>query len=73
MWRLVGDSLLSTLSSRFAAELGTDGWQLVLDLDDPDGQTLLFFYPTCFVVAQARYVRPVVRYCLDFQVLCSDL
>jgi len=58
---LVRDTLLSTLSSRFVAELGADGWQLVLDLDDPDAQTLLFFYPTCFGVTQARYVRPIVR------------
>lgn len=32
-----------------------------MDGDDPDGQTLLFLYPTHFGGGQARYVRPIVK------------
>ena len=53
--------MLQSLSARFIAQLGADDWQLVLDPNDSDGQTLLFFYPTHFGGEQARYVRPIVK------------
>lgn len=37
----------------------TDAWNLEPDLDDPDGQTLLFDYPTA--MGGTAYVRPVVK------------
>lgn len=37
------------------------GGELTLDAEDPDGQTLLFFYPTHFGGEAARYVRPIVK------------
>lgn len=57
----VRNTLLPKLSDRFADELGGNDSQLNLDADDPDGQTLLFFYPTNFGGEQARYVRPIVK------------
>ncbi|HWW72166.1 MAG TPA: nucleotidyl transferase AbiEii/AbiGii toxin family protein [Duganella sp.] len=57
----VRNTLLQKLSDRFTAQLDADGWQLVLDPNDPDGQTLLFFYLTHFGGEQARYVRPIVK------------
>lgn len=53
--------LLPKLSERFVAELGAVGWQLALDPDDPDIQTLLFAYPSHFSHESARYVRPIVK------------
>lgn len=38
----------------------TASWSLELDPDDPEGQTILFRYPTAFAAANA-YLRPVVR------------
>lgn len=53
--------MLPQLSDHFVIQLGSEGWQLALDADDPDGQTLLFFYPTHFGGEQARYVRPIIK------------
>ncbi len=58
---LVQNILLPRLHERFVTELGKDGWQLVIDRDDPDIQTLLFSYPSHFGTEPARYVRPVVK------------
>lgn len=57
----VSKTLLPNLSDRFAGELAADVWQLVLDADDPDRQTLRFPYPTHFGGEQARYVHPIVK------------
>lgn len=57
----VRNTLLPRLSDCFIAQLGADDWQLTFDGDDPDGQTLLFLYPTHFGGEQARYVRPLVK------------
>ena len=58
---LVRNTLLPRLSDCFTTRLDAEGWQLTLDSDDPDGQTLLFFYPTHFGGQHARYVRPIVK------------
>jgi predicted nucleotidyltransferase component of viral defense system len=42
--RFVAELALPTLQKSFAGKLPGD-WKLALDADDPDGQTILFFYP----------------------------
>ena len=52
--------LWPTLEARIRDVLpAVSAWQLEIDPDDVDDQTLLFHYPS--VVAEAGYVRPVVR------------
>jgi hypothetical protein len=41
--------------------LGETSWQIEVDRDMPDGQCLLFQYPTVFPASVAAYVRPVVK------------
>lgn len=53
--------VLPGLGAHIDAQLGHDGWQLAWDENDPDGQTLLFSYPTHFGVDEARYARPIVK------------
>lgn len=56
----IRNSLLPTLASQFGASLGNGTqWKLEEDDTDPDGQSLLFFYPSA--VGAASYVRPVVK------------
>lgn len=43
------------------AVLGETDWQLEVDPDMPDGQCLLFFYPSVFSKDAAGYVRPIVK------------
>lgn len=57
----VRHTLMPTLNGHLITRLGATGWQLTLDAEDPDGQTLLFFYPTHFGGEAARYVRPIVK------------
>jgi len=49
------------LTARIVATLGGRGWTLTPDADDPDGQTLLFNYPSHFRAASARYVASTVK------------
>jgi hypothetical protein len=65
---MVRDQLKPRLEAAFAAALqvapGPETWQLALDADDADGQTLVFHYPRGNVQsAQAipAYLRPQVR------------
>ena len=56
----VANDLLSSLSRSVTARLPkSSGWSLRLDADDPDGQTVLFTYPSEF--ERDAYVRPVVK------------
>jgi hypothetical protein len=57
----VQGTLQPTLASRIQSALGQSGWQLEVDPDMPDGQCLLFHYPTVFPANAAAYVRPVVK------------
>lgn len=57
----VQKALLSELVEQVTQLLGADGWALALDKNDPDGQTLLFEYPTQYAADEARYIRPVVK------------
>lgn len=56
----VRDTLLPQLREKFTSRLGGAGWTLQTDPDDPDGQTLLFAYPSHFQ-QQSGYVWPVVK------------
>jgi hypothetical protein len=65
---MVRDQLRPRLEESFAAALQTapspDTWQLALDMDDPDGQTLVFHYPGAnsqTTQAIPAYLRPQVR------------
>ncbi len=57
----VQEKLLPELNKRIRTSLGDDGWRLEVDPDMPDGQCLLFHYPTVFSKEAAGYVRPVVK------------
>lgn len=53
--------LQPALDARIAAALGADGWKLEVDPDMPDGQCLLFHYPSVFPANAAGYVPPQVK------------
>lgn len=57
----VQGTLQPALTSRIQETLGDTGWQLEVDPDIPDGQCLLFHYPSVFSTSSAGYVRPVVK------------
>lgn len=57
----VQGALQTALSERLGATLGDATWQLEVDPDMPDGQCLLFHYPSVFQEGSAGYVRPVVK------------
>jgi hypothetical protein len=53
---------MPTLSSAVRDSLGTtDGWSLAMDESDPDGQTLLYVYPTVTKIVKDQYIRPEVK------------
>ncbi len=56
----VQNELLTDLKEAVFAKLGTDeGWRIYIDLEDPDGQTLLFEYPS--KASSVGYIRPLVK------------
>lgn len=56
----VQGKLLADLKVSFAENLGTiEGWQLIIDQEDADGQTLLFEYPS--TASKESYIRPFVK------------
>jgi predicted nucleotidyltransferase component of viral defense system len=57
----VQGTLQPALATRLQAVLGKNGWQLEVDPDMPDGQCLLFHYPSVFRPEAVGYVRPVVK------------
>jgi hypothetical protein len=57
----VQETLQSLLAGRIVSAIGNDNWKLEIDPDMPDGQCLLFHYPSTFEVGEAGYVRPVVK------------
>jgi hypothetical protein len=65
---MVHDQLRPRLEASFTAALQTmpspETWQLAIDTDDPDGQTLVFHYPGANTQASQAipaYLRPQVR------------
>ena len=57
----VQGTLQPALAARLTDVLGPDGWKLVVDPDMPDGQCLLFHYPSVFPPNAAGYVPPQVK------------
>jgi hypothetical protein len=57
----VQGTLGPALAARIAETLGPDGWKLEVDPDMPDGQCLLFHYPSVLPANAAGYVPPQVR------------
>ncbi len=57
----VQGTLQRDLARSLRSKLGNEGWTLEVDPDTPDGQCLLFQYPTAFPLGTAGYVRPVVK------------
>ncbi|OFZ79182.1 MAG: hypothetical protein A2583_00635 [Bdellovibrionales bacterium RIFOXYD1_FULL_53_11] len=58
--KYVQEKLLAIMRDSIARELGTDkGWNLIVDEKDPDGQTLLFDYPS--LSPKDGYIRPFVK------------
>jgi hypothetical protein len=56
----VQTQMLTDLQDAFAAELRTtEGWQIFSDPEDPDGQTLLFEYPS--KTSKTGYIRPLIK------------
>ncbi|MPZ47285.1 MAG: nucleotidyl transferase AbiEii/AbiGii toxin family protein [Betaproteobacteria bacterium] len=56
----IRDSLQPTLAEAISTKLGGNtGWRVELDPADPDGQTLLFDYPTVF--EPEAYIAPRVK------------
>ncbi len=52
--------MLTSLKENFTTKLGTtDGWQIFSDLEDPNGQSLLFEYPSN--TSKTGYIRPLVK------------
>jgi predicted nucleotidyltransferase component of viral defense system len=59
--RWVQHTLKPALAARIAESLGPNGWKLEIDPDMPDGQCLLFHYPSVFPAGSAGYVPPRVK------------
>lgn len=57
----VQGKLQPALRARIVETIGKKGWLLEVDPDMPDGQCLLFHYPSAFASGTAGYVRPVVK------------
>ena len=55
----VSGELYDILQKQFAMSLSSLSWKLTTDTYDPDGQTLLFHYPTVFPASE--YNLPVVK------------
>jgi len=57
----VQGSLQPALADRIRAALEREDWELEVDPDMPDGQCLLFHYPSVFPIDAAGYVPPRVK------------
>lgn len=58
----ISSALQPALNEAIGAKAATsENWSLRPDADDPDQQTLLFDYPSCFTPDAAAYVRRVVK------------
>jgi hypothetical protein len=51
--------MLKDLNEAIAAKLGTEGWRVFSDQEDPEAQTLLFEYPS--KTLKVSYIRPLVK------------
>ena len=57
----VQGTLQPALVAGIAEALGSDGWKVEVDPDMPDGQCLLFHYPSVLPANSAGYVPPQVK------------
>lgn len=57
----VQETLQPALAARVGKVLGSTGWTLEIDPDMPDGQCLLFHYPSVFPAGAAGYIPPRVK------------
>ena len=58
--RTIRDKMLPELQKDFARVIGTSGWNLALDLADP--QTVIFTYPSSGLSGDSpSYIRPAIR------------
>jgi hypothetical protein len=57
--KTVKEKLLPDLRRDFSMVLGSSGWSVDLDADDP--QTLIFAYPQSDITGALKYVRPAIR------------
>jgi predicted nucleotidyltransferase component of viral defense system len=57
----VQGTLQPALGDSLKGAIGGAGWRLEIDPDMPDGQCLLFHYPTVYPPDTVGYVRPVVK------------
>jgi hypothetical protein len=55
----VKEKLLPELRRDFEMVLGSSGWSVDVDTDDP--QTLIFSYPQSDITGALKYVRPAIR------------
>lgn len=59
--RFVGETILEGLTTQVTEALeGAEGWQLLIDPNDPDRQTILFYYPQTATEADG-YVKPTIK------------
>ena len=58
--RFVEEIVLKSLATSIEKAFGQkDGWQIVIDPDDPDKQTIIFRYPA--TVTAADYIKPTIK------------
>lgn len=58
----IADIIIPELKDKIGAVLSDIGkWEIKLDPDDPDNQTVLFTYPSVIENGKSSYVQPVVK------------
>jgi len=58
--QFVNEIILKSLAARIEKALGRkDGWQIYIDSNDPDKQTIIFQYPT--TVTAVGYIKPAIK------------
>lgn len=57
----VQSTIIPRLHERIEGELGGQEWTLLLDAEDPDQQTILFYYPTVYEDGAGNYLRQRVK------------
>jgi hypothetical protein len=58
----IAGGLLPAMTCVVESALGDrSGWELTIDEDDPDRQTLLYSYPSTIKTGRSTYIRPAVK------------
>lgn len=58
----IGDVIIPELKDKIGSAFSAKGkWEIKLDSDDPDKQTVLFTYPSVIDNGKSGYVQPVVK------------